>query len=116
MKGKILISAIAAISCLLLAIPVQAGIFGAGLGGALHGVIAGDLIDGRSGAPDGAVIGGLLGAGQAASSEKEQPNEAALQRKAEWEASEKAEQESIRQQSAGDKPKKSADNTKADQR
>jgi hypothetical protein len=118
MKGKILISTITIISCLVLAIPVQAGILGAGLGGALHGAIAGDLIDGRSRAPEGAVIGGLIGAGEAASSEKkqEQPNDAALKRKAEWEASEKAEQERIRQQNAGDQPKKTAENTKLDQR
>ena len=115
MNGKTLIGAIAVISCLVLAIPVQAGIFGAGLGGALHGVIAGDLIDGRSGAPEGAVIGGLFGAGEAASSEKKPPNEAALKRKAEWEASELAEQERIRQPKAGDQPKKSADNAKVDQ-
>lgn len=116
MKGKVLISMIAVISCLVLAVPVQAGIFSTGLGGALNGVIAGDLIDGRSGAPEGAVIGGLIGAGEAASSEKKQkqPNEAALKRKTEWEASEKAEQERIRQQNVADQPEKSADNTKVD--
>ena len=113
MNSKIRISAVAVISFLATTHPAHAGVFGAGLGGALHGVIAGDLVDGRSGVPEGAVIGGLIGAGQAASSEKQQ-NEAALERKAKWEASEKTEQERFRQQKAVDQPQEAADKTKVD--
>ena len=113
MNNKIRINTVAVILFLATAHPAQAGVFGAGFGGALHGVIAGDLIDGRSGVPEGAVIGGLIGAGQAASSEKQQ-DEAALERKAKWEASEKTEQERFRQQKAVDQPQEAADKTKVD--
>jgi len=87
----------------------DAGVFGAGLGGALRGAIVGDLIDGRDGAAAGAVIGGLIGAGEAAAQKKKQ--EESQKRQMEWEASQKAEQERIRQQQAEIAPQQSADQT-----
>lgn len=110
MKSKAVIASVVAVSCVLIENTAQADIFGTELGGALRGAITGELIDGRDGAATGAVIDGLIGAGEAASREKErnQQNEAALQRKAEWEASQKAEQERIRQQQATAAPQKAA--------
>ncbi len=87
----------------------SASVFGAGLGGALRGAIVGDLIDGRNGAAAGAVIGGLIGAGEAAAQQKKR--EESLQRQAEWEASQKAEEERIRQQRAEITPQQSAGQT-----
>jgi len=86
-----------------------AGVFGAGLGGALRGAIVGDLIDGRNGAAAGAVIGGLIGAGEAAAQEKKR--EESLQRQAEWDADQQAEVERIRQQRADTPPPQSAAQT-----
>jgi len=104
---------IAVASSLLVSLPAQAGIFGAGLGGALRGAVVGDLVDGRNGAAAGAVIGGLIGAGEAAAREKKkkQQNEAATLRQAEWDASEKAQQEDIRKQQKAAAPQKSANQT-----
>jgi hypothetical protein len=113
MNTKINISALAAATYLLISLPVHAGIFGAGLGGALRGAIVGDLIDGRSGAAAGAVIGGLIGAGEAAAREKKQKqeNEAAQRRQAEWQASQQAEQARFQKQQAAAAPQNAANQT-----
>ena len=55
------------------------------------------------------MIGGLIGAGEAASQQKKR--EESLQRQDEWEASQKAEEERIRQQRAEITPQQSADQT-----
>lgn len=114
MSNNKLTGSIAVILIVLATYPAQAGIFGAGLGGALRGAIVGDLVDGRNGAAAGAVIGGLIGAGEAAAREKkqQQQDEAAQQRTAEWAASQKAEQERILpQQKVAQAPVKSASQT-----
>ena len=113
MKSRVKAGVIATASFFLLSLPAQAGILGAGLGGALKGAIVGDLVDGRDGAAAGAVIGGLIGAGEAASREKKkkQQNEAAQKRQAEWQASQQAEQAKIQKQQAAAAPQKAADQT-----
>jgi len=89
--------------------PASAGVFSAGLGGALRGALVGDLVDGRNGAKAGAVIGGLIGAGEAVAQKKKQDE--SRQRQAEWQASEQAAQERIRQQQAPVAPQRSAAQT-----
>jgi hypothetical protein len=113
MNKKLLIAVTLLIVTNLVVHPAQAGIFGAGLGGALRGAIVGNLIDGRSGAAAGAVIGGLIGAGEAASRKKkdQQRNEAARQRQAEWDAEQQAQQARFQQQQAADAPAKDAQQT-----
>ena len=114
MSNHKLIGSVAVILIVLATYPAQAGIFGAGLGGALRGAIVGDLVDGRNGAAAGAVIGGLIGAGEATAREKKQKqqDDAAQQRKAEWEASQRAEQERILpQQKVAQAPKENASQT-----
>ena len=107
MNRKLLVSIAALISLLVMTHAAQAGILGAGLDGALRGAIVGNLLDGRNGAEEGAVIGGLIGAGEAASSEnKKQQTEAAKKRQAEWEASQKAEQDRLRNKQAAAAPRK----------
>ena len=113
MKSRIRTFNVVALFALLIAQPVQAGIFGAGLGGALRGAIVGDLIDGRDGAAAGAVIGGLIGAGEAAAAKKKQrqQQEASQQRQAEWAAHQQAEKDRIRQQQKATAPTQALDMT-----
>jgi putative peptidoglycan binding protein len=109
-----LVASMAVILIVLATCPAQAGIFGAGLSGALRGPIIGDLVDGRSGAAAGVVIGGLIGAGEAAAREKKQKqqDDAAQQRIVEWEASERAERERyLSQQSAAEAATETASQT-----
>ena len=109
MKFHAAVSLLTVLASGFIASPANAGVFGAGLGGALRGAIVGDLIDGRDGAAAGAVIGGLIGAGEAAAQNKKQ--EESQQRQAEWEASQQAEQARIRKQQAEVSPEQSAAQT-----
>ena len=113
MNNKFIISFALFVSLVFVTHSVQAGIFGAGLGGALRGAIVGNLVDGRNGAAAGAVIGGLIGAGEAASREKKekQRTEAAQKRQAEWQSSQQAEQQRIQQQQAAAAPQKAVNQT-----
>jgi outer membrane lipoprotein SlyB len=113
MKNKLIISFTLLVALALATNLVQAGIFGAGLGGALRGAIVGNLVDGRDGAAAGAVIGGLIGAGEAASREKKerQRTEAAQKRQAEWQATQQAEQQRIQKQRAVAVPQNSTNQT-----
>lgn len=113
MNNKFIISFTLFVALALVANSVQAGIFGAGLGGALRGAIIGDLVDGRNGAVAGAVIGGLIGAGEAASRDKKekQRTEAAQKRQAEWQASQQAEQQRIQERQVAAAPQKTASQT-----
>lgn len=109
MRNHAAVSLLSVLALGFVADSASAGVFGAGLGGALRGAIVGDLIDGRNGAAAGAVIGGLIGAGEAASQQKKR--EESVQRQAEWEAGQKAEEERIRQQRAEIAPQQSAGQT-----
>ena len=113
MHRKATIIAISALAMTVLSGPVDAGIFGAGLGGALRGAMVGSLIGGRDGAGTGAVIGGLIGAGEQASRNRRQREMQvqAERRKAEWAAREQAERQQIRQQQAQAAPRELAGQT-----
>ena len=52
MNRKLLVSFAAIVSLVVITHSAQAGIFGAGLGGALRGAIVGNLVDGRNGAAE----------------------------------------------------------------
>jgi len=110
MTNKTLIVLGMAFATVLLCQPLQAGIFGDGMGGAFRGAMLGHLIDGRDGAAAGAVIGGLIGAGRSASRQKRQrqQQQETQRRQAEWAAQQQANEERIRQQHAAAAPEQAA--------
>ena len=86
-----------------------AGIFD----GALGGAVLGSLVGGRKGARKGAIVGGVIGATSAvAESQRRQQYQAeSQQRRAEWDAQQRAEQQRIEQQRAAAAPAEAANQT-----
>jgi hypothetical protein len=87
----------------------HAGVFD----GALSGALLGNLVGGRKSARKGAIIGGVLGAaGGIANGQRQRQQQAeAEQRRAQWDAQQRAEQARIEQQRAAAAPAVAADET-----
>jgi outer membrane lipoprotein SlyB len=111
MRYRTPIIASAALAAVLFSLPADAGVFGAGLGGAFRGAMLGSLIDGRDGAATGAVIGGLIGAGERASRNKRQRRMMSQRRKSQWAAQEQAKRARAEQQRAAAAPQVAVNQT-----
>jgi uncharacterized protein YcfJ len=81
--------------------------------GALGGALLGNMVGGRKAARKGAIIGGVIGATNAVANDQRQRQQQAeaQQRRAEWEAAQRAEQTRIERQAAAAAPAAAANQT-----